>query len=1082
MNYFWILDILVLIVLVLCLLGGLISGFLKSFRKLLALLIPTILLFIFLTPMTNAVMNFKVDLKAIDQYVDIIPDDYAEESYSLVDGVAIAFSTYVYQDDPTLQEDSKLQDLAISLAEMVIKIVVYFIGLLLVWLLSIILSLILKIFIGRKNGGGKLIGLGIGAARFIVVFLLLFLPLFGTLSLSSAIIHDVAEYQQPEEGSIMGKVVEIADQYENSYTKKYLLNNATLILCTDKSVSCDAQFVGGALTFKTDGKEVSIVKEYSNIKNAIPTIIKLMEVAEEIQGSEEKVVDLSQFTDEDIEALSSLLKNSELIKVAIPAILEYAAYSMRNEEGATADLIESLDVIDWDTEINGLAALIDVLKEHNDLKINVGNLDYVLKSEGLIDLVSDLATGAFQLNLVTEIGIPLVINALEEKLQEPDFSKYEINLDAVKNIKWSEEGSNFVKSALNVYKEYLKVNIDFSDLKVALNDEALPGFVDFVFEEIDKSALISDCLLPIAMQVVLANLEQNNSLENLDIDFEALKAVNWKEGLSDIKVVLHDVIVAYQVLDINPEDFKAVLKNSNLQTQFSKVVTSILDCDIVSEYILPIAMNALCDMLSKQESLMEFGFDFDQIKDANWKVELLNVKDVLIAFLDAYQGLDYNKDNWSLILDNPNLETYVDNIFNEVLKSELIKEQILKKLPFKLHSLIDGLETSMDLSFLKHLITEDSIIQLLDNDTSKLIEILKEIKSLGLFDKQQIDFKDPHQQDVIISIIKKVFDLSVVEGKEAKIFDSLFKIVNLNELMGEYGLTISYLTVTDWDQEVEYLTSLFKNVMTLTDGLESLDFGSFFTTTQTPEKKEQIAQVINSIGSSEIFGDSIYSIIEMVASEINADYVINVTPEEKNIIENVNGWYEESMHLLNIVDQIRDINFETSYRNLDANEIKELMIYCSETVVSTKLFGSILNSVFDGIVEQDFTKQEVMRNSADIVYDAITVASIVKDNNIDLNDKETTDALIDSMNSLASSEENIELINDLMNNIVSNSEPVEYDKEDIQDAANVLETVIESYQNSSDQENFDVSDLTPEQQEQIENSDIAKAIFDLLFK
>ena len=55
-------------------------------------------------------------------------------------------------------------------------------------------------------------------------------------------------------------------------------------------------------------------------------------------------------------------------------------------------------------------------------------------------------------------------------------------------------------------------------------------------------------------------------------------------------------------------------------------------------------------------------------------------------------------------------------------------------------------------------------------------------------------------------------------------------------------------------------------------------------------------------------------------------------------------------------------------------------------------------------------------------------------------------------------------------------------KEDIQDAVNVLETVIDSYQNSTDQENFDISDLTEEQQEQIENSDIAKAIFDLLFK
>ena len=69
-----------------------------------------------------------------------------------------------------------------------------------------------------------------------------------------------------------------------------------------------------------------------------------------------------------------------------------------------------------------------------------------------------------------------------------------------------------------------------------------------------------------------------------------------------------------------------------------------------------------------------------------------------------------------------------------------------------------------------------------------------------------------------------------------------------------------------------------------------------------------------------------------------------------------------------------------------------------------------------------------------------------------------------------------ELINDLMNNIVANPEPVEYDKEDIQDAVNVLETVIDSYQNSTDQENFDISDLTEEQQEQIENSDIAKAI------
>ena len=143
MNYFYILDIVVLIVLVLCLLGGLINGFLKSFRKLIALLIPTVLLFIFLTPITNAVMEFKINLGTIDQYIEIIPDEFTTEEYSLVDGIATVFGTYVYPDDPALQQDSQLQTLAISVAEMAIKIVVYFIGLGLVWLTSIILSLIL---------------------------------------------------------------------------------------------------------------------------------------------------------------------------------------------------------------------------------------------------------------------------------------------------------------------------------------------------------------------------------------------------------------------------------------------------------------------------------------------------------------------------------------------------------------------------------------------------------------------------------------------------------------------------------------------------------------------------------------------------------------------------------------------------------------------------------------------------------------------------------------------------------------------------------------------------------------------------
>ena len=1082
MNYFYILDIVVLIVLALCLLGGLINGFFKSFRKLIALLIPTVLLFIFLTPITNTVMEFKINLGTIDQYIEVIPDEFTTEEYSLVDGIATIFSTYVYPDDPALQQDSQLQTLAISVAEMTIKIVVYFIGLGLVWLTSIILSLILKIFIGRKNGKFKLVGMGMGALRFIVVFLLVFVPMFGMMSLTSTVVHDIAEYQEPEEGSTMKQIVEYADLYEESFTKKYLLNSATQILCTDKNISCDAQFVGAALTIKTENEEVSFVKEYSQIKNAIPSVMKIIEVVNQMKGSEEKVINLSDFTDEDIENISTIARDSKLIRVVIPAALEYAAYAMRNEETDTANLIAKLDNIDWDKELLNLANLVDVLKEHNDLEINVGKLDYILKSEGLIDLVSDIATGAFQLKLVTEVGIPLGIAVLESKLNEPEFAQYEIDIETIKNINWTNEGTDFVTTVLNVYKEYLKVNIDFSDLKVALNDEKLPDFIDYLFDEIDNSTLITDKLLPIVMQVTLAKLEQNQNLDNLDINFDKLKTINWKDNLPEIKAVLHDIVTAYQVLDINPDDFKAVLKNTQLQTQLDVVVTSVLNCEIVADYILPIAMNALCEELSKQDSLLEFGFDFDQIKNTNWKEELIKIKNVANAFFDAYQNLDYDKDNWSLILDNPNLETYVDNIFDESLKSELIKEQILKKLPFKIHSLIDGLDSSMDITFLKHIITEDSILDLFENDTTELINILKEIKALGLFDKQEINLNNSLHQEKIITIIELIFDLSVVKGKEAKIFDSLFKIINLEELTKDYGLTISYLTVTDWDKEVDHLIILFRNVMPLIDEFNNLDFGTLFTNIQTPEVKDNIANVVNAIGSSEIFGDSIYSIIETVVKEIDESYVITLSNEEKDIIEHNNGWYFESMHLLNLIEKIEQIDFSKQYQNLNADEVKDLMLYCSESIISTKVFGTILNSVFEDIEHEDFTNPDVMKNSCDIVYNAITLASMVQDNTLDLNDKTTTDNIINTMESLANSEENIGLVNQFINNIVKNEEPVEYTKEDIVNATEIVESIIEQYQNSTDQDNFDLDNLDSEDLEKIENSDIAKAILESLFK
>ena len=108
MNYFIFIDIAMLVILVISLLCGLIRGFKKSLRRFVALLIPTLCLFIFLTPITKGVMKKRVDLGKLDKIIQVIPDEYTDKTYSINDAVSILVTESIYPDDPALQENSEI--------------------------------------------------------------------------------------------------------------------------------------------------------------------------------------------------------------------------------------------------------------------------------------------------------------------------------------------------------------------------------------------------------------------------------------------------------------------------------------------------------------------------------------------------------------------------------------------------------------------------------------------------------------------------------------------------------------------------------------------------------------------------------------------------------------------------------------------------------------------------------------------------------------------------------------------------------------------------------------------------------------
>ena len=290
------------------------------------------------------------------------------------------------------------------------------------------------------------------------------------------------------------------------------------------------------------------------------------------------------------------------------------------------------------------------------------------------------------------------------------------------------------------------------------------------------------------------------------------------------------------------------------------------------------------------------------------------------------------------------------------------------------------------------------------------------------------------------------------------------------------------MVVSNWDTEVDYMCTIFKNAMSISGGLDNLDFSSLLTSVRTEEEKTKIAEIVAAIGYSDVFGDSIYTILDTVSTNIDPNCSIELTNEEKHLIEEVNGWNFEAMHLLTLVEKIENVDLDKQYEDLDADSVKELMIYSSESVISTKVLGTVLNNIFVGVVNQDFTDQSVMKSSSDVVYNAIVVASLVQDNTLDLNNTDVTDTLVSSIKNIANSEENLELSNQIINDIIGNETPIEYTSTDISDAADVVGSIIETYQNTIDQDNFSLDDLSEEDLEKLESSALAKTILEKLFK
>ena len=83
---------------------------------------------------------------------------------------------------------------------------------------------------------------------------------------------------------------------------------------------------------------------------------------------------------------------------------------------------------------------------------------------------------------------------MEENFANNEFAEYEISFSSLKDINWKTDGPTLISSLLNIYRSYLSLDAKDLDVKVLLDNEKLPEFINTLLSGIDFSTSIIESI------------------------------------------------------------------------------------------------------------------------------------------------------------------------------------------------------------------------------------------------------------------------------------------------------------------------------------------------------------------------------------------------------------------------------------------------------------------------------------------------------------------------------------------------------------------------------------------------------------
>lgn len=1029
------LDLLVVGVLLFCLLRGFISGFKKSLIRVIAFVVPFVLLICFLGDIAKSLLGF-----------DISQFDIGDGFTTVNDFVITFIKENVYQNGTMDIENSELYNLVQSAAIGILKFAIYMLGITLIFvIIGPILKLILRFIfwiIGddkvvnketgkkekkKKTLGTRLLGMALGCFEFALFFIVFLMPLCGTLSLSKLAVDDlnytyeiigdssesgavnVSEEENPVEG-ILKEILKTEEndlsnltttelfeefnrQYDGGVVRKIL--NVTKNKKTE--VTLDAKYLGSLLTVKTKHGKLDFVDEYANLRRVIPVITTKFHIS-----VEDQTFDFSEVTAEDITTVCDVIKNIQAIKIVLPVGYEVLCYSVENGEFEEIEIdLTNIKNLDINKELD---TLIEVIEEVGlaivELDIDINEPLNVLENPALKDSFGNIIGKVLELQVINDIALPFVVEKLSEVVVE------------IKEI-----DTQYIEKLIT------KENI----IKVLKEDSVL------LIETTQKAYGVGKELI-------------NGTSQKLDPISESEK------------VLIKDIIMNIFNLSI-------------ISGHEEDMIKMLLSVEAIKEYV--------------PENVME-----DVTID--WQSEPEKIADIVVAVISLIEieniTVEYFIDNKDLTLD----------IVSKVASSDLFRkacvlliENLYKSEIEKEESAIpEGLEGVLNFEPLKTMTSDEFEAEMVN-----IVEIVYGLKDMNILfgpEGEQVDISNP---DVIKDVVERIFDICLIKNNEAELLTFLLDTLEINDMLAEYGITLDFNNV-NWETEPSKLAEVIVEIANLCGGdLASLNFENILevdpeTGLRDQEKINQIGKVLDAFNESQIFEPVIFDLLETMIANIDESlsFELTFTTEEKALIK-ANGWTNEINRTLNVYDIANEkLLSAEDLSSIEGSTVSSLMKEASGSVIASKVLGTVLIESLgtngydklpkneDGTYKYDFTDPQVLYDQADNIGGLIDLANSMNNLNTDtMTEEETVQKLVEELKNL----ENNELAKDVINEVASEYLGNEIDLEGVnfEDEATVIEDVFEIYH--ADPEHFDIEN-NEELKEKVENSTLAKSILEML--